>query len=180
VGQLIERACKAIQTRIKGRKGRRAKDKTPAWGQKRAYAKKRTQEVQGSHPTQTATEKQKVLAAWRNRWRVQEAQRQSNYWDQIKRPPDSPVLQLHMGLRKAESTMVIQGQTSQIGLRHCLHKLRVPDYESSQCSYGIETETLRHVLLECPHEIERRLDLRKGQGGQLDYNRLLCTPKERG
>jgi hypothetical protein len=106
-----------------------------------------------------------------------EAQRQSNYWDQIKRPPDSAVLQLLKGLRKAESTILIQGRTGRIGLGHCLYKLKVPDYESSQCSYGAETETLRHVLLECPHEAERRLDLKRAQGGQLDYNRLLCTPK---
>jgi hypothetical protein len=133
--------------------------------------------MQGSYLTQTATEKQKVLVAWSNRWHAQEAQRQSNYWDQIKRPPDSAVLQLHKGLRKADSTILIQGRTGEIGLGHCLHMLRVPDYEPSQCSCGIETEILRHVLLECPHEAERRLDLKEAQGGQLDYNRLPCTPK---
>jgi hypothetical protein len=68
-------------------------------------------------------------------------------------------------------------RTGRIGLRHCLHKLGVPDYESSQCSCSAGAETLRHVLLECPYEAERRLDLRKAQGGQLDYNRLLCSPK---
>jgi hypothetical protein len=180
VGQLIQKACKVIQSRIKSRKGRRAKDKTPAWGWKEAWAKKREQEIQSSCPTQrTATEKQKVLAAWRVRWQAQEAQRQNkpDYWDQIKRPPDPAVLQLHEGLQKAESTIVIHSRTGRIGLGHCLHKLRVPDYESSQCSCSEEAETLRHVLLDCPHEAERRLDLKKAQGGQLDYNRLLCTPK---
>jgi len=36
---------------------------------------------------------------------------------------------------------------------------------------------LRHVLLDCLQEAERQLDLEKAQGGQLDYNRLLCTLK---
>jgi hypothetical protein len=155
-------------------------DRTPAWGRKEAWAKKREQGIQSSCLTQrTATEKQKVLAGWRDRWQAQEAQRQNkpDYWDQIKRPPDPTVLQLHEGLQKAESTIVIHGRTGRIGLRHCLHKLGVLDCESSQCSCSVEAETLRHVLLECPYEAERRLDLRKAQGGQLDYNRLLCSPK---
>jgi len=36
---------------------------------------------------------------------------------------------------------------------------------------------VRYVLLECPHEAESRLDLKKAQGGQLEYNSLLCTLK---
>jgi hypothetical protein len=171
---------KAIQARIKSRKGRRAKNKIPAWGWKKAWAKEREQGIQSSCPTQrAATERQRVLAAWRDRWQAQEAQRQNkpDYWDQIKRQPDQAVLQLHKGLRKAESTIIIHGRTGRMGLRHCLHKLRVPDCESSQCSCSAEAETLRHVLLECPHKAERRLDLIKAQGGQLDYNRLLCTPR---
>jgi hypothetical protein len=36
VGQLIQKACKVIQSRIKSRRGRRAKDRTPAWGRKEA------------------------------------------------------------------------------------------------------------------------------------------------
>jgi hypothetical protein len=76
VGQIIQKACKAIQTRIKNRKGRKAKDRTPAWGQGRAWAERRKQEIQSNCPTQqTATEKQKVLAAWKSRWLAQEAQR---------------------------------------------------------------------------------------------------------
>jgi hypothetical protein len=110
---------------------------------------------------------------------MQEAQGQGkpDCWDQIKRPPDPAVLQLQKGLQKAESTIIIQGRTGRIGLRHCLHKLGIVDFESSQCSCSAETETLWHVLLECPYEAERRLDLRKAQGGQLDYYRLLCSPK---
>jgi hypothetical protein len=87
---------------------------------------------------------------------VQEAQRQGklDYWDQIKRPPDPAVLQLHKGLWEAESTIIIQRRKGRIALRHCLHKLGVLDFELSQCSCSAETETLRHVLLECLHEAE--------------------------
>ena len=45
-------------------------------------------------------------------------------------PPQYIHDRLHEGLRKAESTAVIRGQTGRRGLWHCLQKLRVPDYKS--------------------------------------------------
>jgi hypothetical protein len=73
--------------------------------------------------------------------------------------------------------MLVQLQTGRTGLRHFLNKAQVPGYESEQCSCGTGPETPRHVLLDCPHEDERRTVLREAQGGQLDFARLLDTPK---
>ena len=57
---------------------------------------------------QRFTEKQKVLAAWKNRWQEQEAKRkEQDLWDQVKRPLDPTILRLHKGLRKVESSMLI-------------------------------------------------------------------------
>jgi hypothetical protein len=93
-------------------------------------------------------------------------QRQStpDYWDQIKRPLDPTILQLHKGLRKAESTVLIHLRTGRIGLRHSLYKLRVPEYESGQCSCRTSLETPRHALLECPYETEQRSALKEARG----------------
>src|SRR5271165_5824936 len=71
----------------------------------------------------------------------------------------------------------IQLRTGRTGLRHFLNKVQVPGYESGGCSCGEGLETPRHVLLQCPHEAERRETLKESQGGQLDFTSLLDTPK---
>jgi hypothetical protein len=57
-------------------------------------------------------------------------------WDQIRRPPEKAVLKLHSGLRKAESSALIQLRTGRVGLAHFLHKARVPSYETGMCRCG--------------------------------------------
>jgi len=89
------------------------------------------------------------------------------------RPNHSPPTQ---HLPKAESAMFVQLRTGRTGLRHLLSKVQVPGYESEQCSCGTGPETPRYILLHCtrsraPHS------LREAQGGQLDFTRLLDTPK---
>jgi hypothetical protein len=132
--------------------------------QKGEWVERRAEAIQRNHPTRRlATEKQRVLAAWKSRWLAQESQRQStpDYWNQIKRPPDPTILQLHKGLRKADSTILIHLRTGRIGLRHSLYKLGVPEYESGQCNCRTGLETPRHVLLECPYETEQRSALKE-------------------
>jgi hypothetical protein len=180
VGQLIQNTCSAIRARIRNRRGRRAKPKALAGEQKKEWARERTERIQQNHPTRRiTTEKQRVLAAWKSRWQTQESQKQGtqDYWDQIKRPPDPAVLQLHKNLHKAESAILVQLRTGRTGLSRFLHKARVPGHESDQCSCGTGPETSRHVLLHCLHEAERRTALKEAQGGQLDFVQLLDTSK---
>jgi hypothetical protein len=73
--------------------------------------------------------------------------------------------------------MLVQLRTGRTGLRQFLNKVQVSGYETVQCDCGTGPETPRHVLLDCPHEEERRAVLREAQGGQLDFARLLDTPK---
>jgi len=73
--------------------------------------------------------------------------------------------------------MLIQLRTGRTGLWHFLHKVRVPGYESGQCECGIGLETPRHVLLYCPHKSEYKETLKESQGGSLDFDRLLDTPR---
>ena len=179
VGQFIENSCAQIRARIKGRRGRRSARKTTREEQGKAWREERQSWCQQGQPIrQRFTEKQKILAAWKIRWQTQEARRkEQDYWDQVRRPPDPSILKLHQGLRKAESSMLIQLRTGRTGLRHFLNKARVPGYELEQCSCGIGLETPQHVLLDCPQELERRGALRESWKGQLDFTSLLDTPK---
>jgi hypothetical protein len=179
VGRVIENSCNWIQARIRNRRGRKSARKATIKEQREAWTQEREEWFRQSQPTrQRFTEKQKVLDAWRDRWQTQEDKRKEpDYWDQVKKPPDPSILQLHKGLRKAESSMLIQLRTGRTGLRHFLHKVRVPGYESGQCECDMGLETPRHVLLHCPHELERREALKESQGGSLDFNRLLDTPR---
>ena len=92
-------------------------------------------------------------------------------WDQIHRPPDKKVLKLHSNLRKAESTVLIHMRTGRTGLAHFLYKAKVPGWDSAICECGQAPETPRHVLLYCPRERERRIEL----GNRTDFVRLLDT-----
>src|SRR6202035_854751 len=111
--------------------------------QRKAWREERQGWCQQGQPMhQRFTEKQKVPAAWKNRWQEQEAERkEQDVWDQVKRPPDPTILLLHKGLCKAESSMLIQLRTDRTGLRHFLNKVRVPGYESGQCEYNTGLET---------------------------------------
>ena len=140
---------------------------------------KRTEWIQNHSARPTVQEKEKALETWKARWHAQEEQRRAqDHWDQIKRPPDPIILQLHKDLQKAESTMLVQLRTGRTGLRHFLSKARVPGYESEECSCGTGPETPRHILLHCPHEEERRIVLRQALGRHLDLSRLLDTPRD--
>jgi hypothetical protein len=98
----------------------------------------------------------------------------------VLRPPDPKVLKLHSGLRKAESSALVQFRTGCTGLARFLHKSRVPGIESGLCGCEGGLETPRHVLVHCSKESERREELRRVGGGTLDFRKLLDTPEGTG
>ena len=76
--------------------------------------------------------------------------------------PERKILQLHSRLRKAEGSALVQMRSGRTGLAHFLCNARVPAYKTGLCKYGQSQETPRHVLLYCPREADRRMEL--GQG----------------
>jgi hypothetical protein len=125
-------------------------------------------------------EKELVLKDWRTRWQKGPVR--------IERPgtdpggqrivvedtaPDKRVLQLHAGLRKAESAILIQACTGKIGLAKFLYTRKVPGVVSAQCGCGRGEETARHMVLFCTKEAERHRHLRTN--GRVDYRRLIGT-----
>lgn len=160
----VSKARKEIERRIKLRG---AASRTRTQGQQREEWCSRRDKALG----EGQREVKRVFSAWEQRW---EASPRTE-WDQIRQPPDKKVLKLHRGLKKAESSILIQLRTGRIGLAHFLHKARVPAYDTGQCQCGQGAETPRHILLYCPIERERRDAL--GARQERTFVRLLNTPE---
>jgi hypothetical protein len=88
-------------------------------------------------------------------------------------PLNKAVLKLHSGLRKAESSVLVQAQTGRIGLAKFLYNRKVPGILSAQCRCGAGEETPRHMALYCIEEAGRRLGLRTN--GRTNYQQLIGT-----
>jgi hypothetical protein len=114
-------------------------------------------------------EKPKVLADWTNRWkagrrRLEQVVRSGTLPGSRAIPEDTPpnkvVLKLHLGLQKAESSVLVQAQTGRIGLAKFLYNGKVPRIQSAQCRCGAGEEMPRHMVLYCIEEAGRRPGLR--------------------
>src|ERR1700716_4174343 len=152
-GKVIQEACSTIRDRLKKRKrGSRSQtqNQDPPKSERDEWREQRNSYL----GPQLISEEQRTLEAWRIRWREKENQRAQihNQWDQIKRPPDPKILQLHKGLKKVESSILIQLRIGQIGLNSFLNKAKVLRYKSEQCSCKRGSETPRHVLIYYPKE----------------------------
>jgi hypothetical protein len=89
-------------------------------------------------------------------------------------PPNKAVLKLHSGLRKAESSVLVQARTCRIGLAKFPYNSKVPSVLSAQCRCSARgKETRRHMVLFFTEEAGRRQHLQTG--GRLDYQQLMGT-----
>jgi hypothetical protein len=92
-------------------------------------------------------------------------------------PEDTPlnraVLKLHSGLRKAQSSVLVQARTGRIGLSKFLYNRRVPRVLFAQCRCRNGEETPQHMALFYTEEARRRQHLRTGR--RLDYQQLIGT-----
>jgi hypothetical protein len=127
------------------------------------------------------TIKKRVLQEWRERWdkgRSIEIQPQTvndQDWIPEDNPPNRKILYLHKNLRKAESSILVQARTGKIGLNKFLYQRRVPEYVSAQCQCQGGEETVRHLVLYCPRQRNRREGLMIN--GHIDYRQLIGTSK---
>ena len=77
--------------------------------------------------------------------------------------PSKKVLQLHEGLTKRQSAILVQLRTEKIGLRDFLFRRKVPEILDPMCDCQEGRQTVRHVLLIC-----RKLkDIRRQELGHL-------------
>ena len=89
--------------------------------------------------------------------------------------PARQVLRLHQNLRKAESLMLIQARTGKTGLAAFLFRMNVPGVLSPICQYGTSKEIIKHIILFCEKEAQRREELRNE--GRLSFKWLTETPE---
>jgi hypothetical protein len=115
-----------------------------------------------------------VQEAWSRRWASQVLPPK---WDVVTCAPSKEVLKLHINLRKAESTALIQIRTGRTGLAACLYILHVPDIDSPWCRCGGGKETPRHLIVICELEEDRRSRLGSSQGRALSFLQLTTDPK---
>src|SRR5216117_4214374 len=91
-------------------------------------------------------------------------------WDGTRGAPTSPAdhepefeegksLEKNNGLRKHESSVLIQMRTRKIGLRAFLHQRRVPEVLTPGCSCGDAPEMPEHLLLSCRRTAGKRREL---------------------
>ena len=74
--------------------------------------------------------------------------------------PSKKVLQLHEGLTKRQSAILVQLRTEKIGLRDFLFRRKVPDILDPMCTCQEGRQTVRHILLTCRKLRDiRRLEL---------------------
>jgi hypothetical protein len=176
----IQDACTTIRIhlRTRGQRQRRIPD-TPALIRKRWTEKWIRQPIE----QWDEREKPRVLADWTDRWKKDQRKK-----ERIVRPgtdpgdncmvPEDPipgkqVLKLHTGLKKAESSMLVQARTGRVGLAKFLYGRKVPGIQTAQCRCEAGEETVRHMILYCTEEASRRQSLRVN--GRLDYGRLIGT-----
>ncbi|CCF40032.1 zinc knuckle [Colletotrichum higginsianum] len=74
--------------------------------------------------------------------------------------PTKKVLQLHEGLSKRQSSILVQMRTEKIGLKDFLFNRRVPDATDANCPCREGRQTVSHILLRCRrHRQLRRQEL---------------------
>lgn len=88
-------------------------------------------------------------------------------------PPTDKVVELHKGLHKAESALLVQARTKKIGLAEFLYTQRVPGIDTAKCRCGAGHETPRHMALFCTEEADRRRELTDHTGKKWTYPQLI-------
>ena len=94
--------------------------------------------------------------------------------------PTKKTLEYWSGLRKATASILMQLRTGRIGLSAYLH--RINRRESARCGCDLGSQTVIHVLLECPLHQDERDGMRSAlsdQGIALRQDELLTRPEAR-
>jgi len=190
IAKLIDEACTAIRIRIRQRATRRRRRSAlPAESQsltqsqaQRLWAK---DWAHASLDLWDQREKKLVLQEWESRWqaenrRIGRRERQAIEPGNCQvvptnTPPTKKTLELHTGLRKAESALLVQARTGRIGLAQFLNSRRVPGYETAKCRCLGGHETPRHMTQYCVIEGPRRSELRDRAGRVQAYPTLVGT-----
>ncbi|WQF76273.1 Putative ribonuclease H domain-containing protein [Colletotrichum destructivum] len=87
-----------------------------------------------------------VTKKWHAEWKAEERGRASFRYTP---KPTKKVLQLHEGLSKRQSALLVQMRTEKIGIQDFLFNRRVPDITNANCPCQEGRQTVSHILLRC-------------------------------
>ncbi|EED11537.1 conserved hypothetical protein [Talaromyces stipitatus ATCC 10500] len=90
---------------------------------------------------------------WKDQW---EHAKHGRHRYRIIKEPTKRLLQLHEGLRRVWSSVLIQLQTGKSALRSFLASVRIED--SPQCQCGLGDQDTAHVLVRCPIYMNLRME----------------------
>jgi hypothetical protein len=90
-------------------------------------------------------------------------------------PPTKQMLELHEGLRKAESALLTHARTGRIRLAKFLYGRSVPGFTTATCQCRAGHETLRYMALYCTYKANRRHYLHAGKNRT--YTQIVGTNK---
>jgi hypothetical protein len=88
-------------------------------------------------------------------------------------PPTDKVIELHKGLHKAESALLVQARTKKIRLAEFLYAQGVPGIDTAMCRCGAGRETPLCMALFCTEEAGRRRELTDYTGKKWTYPQLI-------
>ena len=91
--------------------------------------------------------------------------------------PTKKVLQLHEGLSKRESALLVQLRTEKIGLNDFLFSRGVPSVTSPRCECGERRQTVAHVLLRCRTHKDLRNRIFGTLSGRHNLRTILSKPQ---
>ena len=103
-----------------------------------------------------------VELAWQARWEHHRANQQGGSSRRMadEDPPSllftNRALKRHEGLAKAQSSLLSQARTGDIGLRDYLFKVKVPGVRTPYCGCGEGRETVEHLVVWCPNPPKQR------------------------
>lgn len=184
MGQLVRDSCSSVARLLRGRRRRQRRTNTEVASGYRNGADEWTQRWLAASPGET--DKARVAAAidreWHERWQRESEQSRTRRRGHPRQPADNPPskdpLRLHRGLRKAESSLLIQMRTGKIGLRAFLFGRGVPDIATPICRCGQGRETAAHVAAYCPEENTNRRSLPFAMRTHQDFSMAVRDPEK--
>lgn len=95
--------------------------------------------------------------------------------------PSKHVLNLHRGINKAHSRLIVQMRTAKIGVRHLSHTSKVPGITDGKYECRMENQTVRHVTTQCRKHSQLRRDTwktleKREPCGPIEWTKMLNHP----
>lgn len=118
--------------------------------------------------------KRQTEEAWAAQWKT-EAKGRATYRHTPR--PTKKVLQLHEGLSKRESALLVQLRTEKIGFNDFLFSRSVPGVNSPRCGCGERRQTVAHILLHCRTYRDLRNQVFGNLSGRNNLRAILNKPQ---